>query len=112
MVWDSARPRFQESERLLEMIEIRRQGDGYIIPFIVEPGAARNRIFGQYGERVKIAVTAPPEGGKANDALRKLLSRSLGVNRSQVQIVSGHRSRRKEVLIERVDKSTLEAILV
>ena len=93
------------------MIELRRQADGYVIPLLVQPGASRDRICGEQGGRLKIAVTAPPEDGKANDALTKLLCRHLGLKRSQIQIISGHRSRQKQVFIKHADKSNLEAML-
>ena len=93
------------------MVEIRRHNGGYVLPLLVSPGASRDRICGEHGGRVKIAVSAPPESGKANEAVRRCLSRRLRVSRSQIQILSGQHSRQKEVLIERVDRPALEAIL-
>ncbi|WP_457567363.1 DUF167 domain-containing protein [Desulfurobacterium sp.] len=49
--------------------------------------------------KLKIKVTAPPEGGKANDAVRRLLSEKLKVPVSSIEIVKGGTSRNKIVSI-------------
>ncbi|MHC4481572.1 MAG: DUF167 domain-containing protein [Planctomycetota bacterium] len=77
----------------------------------VVPGAGRDRLYGEHGGRLKLSVSAPPERGKANRAVRRLLAARLGVNPSQIRILSGHNSRLKEVLIERVRSDALEAII-
>lgn len=46
---------------------------------------------------LKVAVTAPPEDGKANAALEKLLAKRLGLPRTTVSVVSGHTGRSKLV---------------
>ena len=63
------------------------------------PGASRNEIAGVVGDRLKIRVTAPPEGGKANNAICKLLASSLGVKVKQISIERGETSRAKIVRI-------------
>lgn len=61
----------------------------------VVPKASRSRIVGWLGDALKIAVTAPPEGGRANTAVTELLAASLDVPVSRVQCVAGHASSRK-----------------
>ena len=78
----------------------RRDGDAWILPVYVQPGARRERVVGVHGDAVKIAVNASPEKGKANTALRALLAREFGVRPSAVALVSGRTSRRKEVRVE------------
>jgi uncharacterized protein (TIGR00251 family) len=63
----------------------------------VVPGASRSGIAGVLGDRLKVRVAAPPEGGKANRALVELLSRWLGVR--DVEIVAGHSSAEKIVRV-------------
>jgi uncharacterized protein (TIGR00251 family) len=55
------------------------------------------------GEELKIALTAPPVEGAANEALIKFLARLLDWPASQVKIVSGQASRHKTVLIENLE---------
>ncbi len=66
----------------------------------VKPGAARTRVVGRYGERLKVEVAAPPEGGKANAALLDFLSERLG---AAVSLSGGMASRDKAVLVEGLD---------
>jgi len=56
-------------------------------------------------------VTAPPVRGKANRRVVLLVAKHLGVKRSQVEIVSGHSSRRKTVRIDGVNSDEVRRIL-
>ena len=93
------------------MVRVRKTPEGYVVPMLVTPGASRNRLCGEHNGTVKVSLTAPPEKGKANKALCSFISRELGINRSQVRIISGRTSRQKEVLLERVPYSALEGII-
>ena len=66
----------------------------------VQPRASRNSIEIGADGTVRIRVTAPPDRGKANEAVVKLLSKNLGIPKSSVRIVRGHTSRSKSVQIE------------
>ncbi len=55
----------------------------------VHPKARRDSVQVIEGGSLKIDVTAPPEGGKANDAVIALLAKALGVAKSDVEIVRG-----------------------
>lgn len=63
------------------------------------PGASRSRIVGWLGDHLKVAVAAPPEGGKANKAICALLAEVLGVKAQDVQVVAGGSSPRKRVFV-------------
>lgn len=63
----------------------------------VSPGARRTEIAGRHGEGWKVRVAAPPEGGRANEAVLSLLAERLDVPRRAVSIISGHASRDKVV---------------
>ncbi len=76
--------------RGLEALEIREVAGGVEFGVKVVPGASRTKTAGIWGNAVKIAVSAPPEGGKANAALIRLLAGVLGVKRADVTIISGH----------------------
>ena len=64
------------------------------------PGASRDAIAGMLGDRVKVRVSAPPEGGKANKAIIKLFARTLGCKPAQVSITSGHTNPEKSIMVE------------
>jgi uncharacterized protein (TIGR00251 family) len=70
----------------------------------VQPGARRNALVGRLdGGAWKLAVSAPPEDGRANAAVEELLAALLGVKRRQVTVARGHGSRAKQVEIEGLD---------
>lgn len=65
----------------------------------VTPRARQNKVAGKVGAAWKVYVTAPPEDGRANDAVTELLAEKLGVQRRQIEIVAGHTGRNKVVRI-------------
>jgi uncharacterized protein (TIGR00251 family) len=58
-------------------------------------GSRQSGIAGLLGDRLKVRVSAPPEAGRANDAVRQLLASSFGVAGRDVLLVSGAASRDK-----------------
>ena len=69
------------------------------LPIKVVPGSSRNCIAGWLGEALRVRVTAPPERGKANTAVEKVIAKALGVPNDAVNIVKGPTSPRKIVEI-------------
>jgi uncharacterized protein len=67
------------------------------ISVTVSPGANRTELVGRHGDGWKARVAAPPERGRANDALVELLSDALQVPRSSVRVVSGLTAKAKVV---------------
>ncbi len=81
------------------MIPVRDGDKGATFAVRVQPRASRNAIAGQVGEALKIALTAPPVEGRANEACIEFLANLLKVPRSSVTIASGESSRNKVVRI-------------
>jgi uncharacterized protein (TIGR00251 family) len=82
---------------------VRRERDGVLLDVQVVPRASRERIGPIVGNRLKVQLTAPPVDGEANEALRALLARTLGVSRAAVEIVNGLSGRRKTVRVSGAD---------
>lgn len=82
------------------MLDIATTIAGVILSIRTQPGSSKNRIIGEYGGRLKLAVTAAPEKGKANKAVIKLLADTLRIHESSIHIISGETSRDKRLLIE------------
>jgi uncharacterized protein len=74
----------------------------------VAPGATRAGIVGRHGEAWKVRVTAAPEGGRANDAVVRLLADTLSLPREAVTLVSGHGARDKIVELAGIGPSQIE----
>ena len=81
-------------------IAIVAQEDGSILPVVAHPGARREGVLGIRGGALRVAVTAPPDKGKANAAIQSLLARALGCKPAQVALISGATSRQKRFLIQ------------
>jgi len=65
----------------------------------VVPRAKKNEIAGVVGGALKVRIAAPPEKGKANEALVEFLAQALGVRKRQVEIVRGQRARNKIIRV-------------
>jgi len=84
---------------------ISKTNDGVKIPLKVSAGASKTKIIGLYGSALKVAVNAPHEQGKANQALIRLMEKSLGVSKKQIKIITGQTSKIKIVEIIGIDLS-------
>ena len=70
-----------------------------ILSLWVQPRASRNEILGYRGDGLRVRVTAAPAEGEANRLCREVLAEALGIPPSRVEILSGHRGRRKRVRV-------------
>lgn len=84
---------------------------GIIVSVRTQPGASRNRIIGEYGGRLKLAVTSAPEKGKANKAVIELLAGTLDISESSIHIISGESSRDKRLMIEGLSSLDIQSLL-
>lgn len=90
-------------------VELKEDSRGVLLPILAQPKARRNGLTGVHDGRLRVAVTQPPEKGKANAAIVKLLAKSLGLKRSQIELVSGETSSRKLLAISGLSRDELEA---
>ena len=97
--------------RVIDQLRIEQDGDDALVWVKAVPGASRDVIAGVLGDRLKVRVGAPPEGGKANKAVCALLARALGVKPRDVSIRSGRSSPEKIVRIEGADADALRGRL-
>jgi len=74
----------------------------------VSPGANSAHVVGRHGEAWKVRVAAPPEGGRANEAVVRLLAETLSLPRDAVTLVSGHGARDKIVQLAGLDPTQIE----
>lgn len=77
---------------------VERDG-GCTLLLRVQPGARRSRVVGTLGPAVKVAVTAPPEDGRANEEVCALIARLAGVRPRDVTVRIGGASRSKSVFV-------------
>jgi uncharacterized protein len=90
------------------MVLLRESKKGLTFDVQVIPHASRAEIAGAQEGVFKVKVTAPPVEGAANEACIKLLAGRLRLKKSQMEISSGAKSRRKTVLVRDVSRTELE----
>ena len=74
----------------------------------VVPGSSRDQIVGWLGDALKIKVMAPPEKGKANEAVVNLLATKLGVSTDDIEVASGDSSPSKVIIITGMDDESIK----
>ena len=77
----------------------------------VQPKAKRNAVLGERAGALRVSVTAPPEDGRANDAVLALLRDHFKLSRSQLALLSGQTNRNKVILVRGVTPQQLAALL-
>ncbi|MGO8691194.1 MAG: DUF167 domain-containing protein [Thermoguttaceae bacterium] len=89
------------------MIDLQPHAEGVILPVRAQPGSRRNELRGEQDGMLKVCVTQSPEKGKANKALGALLSKSLALRKSQIELIAGETSPQKRFLIRGVTAEEL-----
>ena len=93
------------------MLRLTVEKDAVLLPVKIVPGASRTRCLGEWEGRARIAIAAPPEKGRANEALVKFLAGLLGLHRRDVSVASGHTTPLKTIRIERAAADAIRAAL-
>ena len=77
----------------------------------VSPRADRTGLVGRHGDGWKVRVAAPPESGRANDAVVQLIASTLSVPKDAVTVVSGRTGRDKIIELAGLDARQVDARL-
>ena len=81
------------------MVAIKNSPKGIAFAVKVHPRAKKNAITGEVGDALKLALTAPPVDGKANEACIEFFAKLLNLPRSSVTIAAGQTSRNKVICV-------------
>jgi len=81
----------------VEQLDIRDVAGGVVIAVKAVPGSSRNRVVGVLGDCLKVAVSVPPEKGRANKAIAVVVARAVGVPARRVRVVAGQGGPRKQL---------------
>ncbi|CAN5644189.1 DUF167 domain-containing protein [soil metagenome] len=82
------------------MIELTEHAGGTILLVRAQPGARQNSVLGEHAGALRVAVTAPPEDGKANAAIAEVLANAIGCKGAAIALLSGETSRQKRFLVQ------------
>ena len=84
---------------------------GCAVTVKVTPRAAKNAILGAEADWLRVALTAPPVDGKANEAARRFLAEALDLPRTSVTLLSGQTARLKRFAIAGLTPEALRSKL-
>jgi uncharacterized protein (TIGR00251 family) len=90
-------------------IELSPHPGGIILPVRAQPGASKNALRGEQNGMLKVSVTQIAEKGKANKAIIDVLAKSLGLRRSQIELIAGELQPQKRFLIHDISADDLAA---
>ncbi|HOA74736.1 MAG TPA: DUF167 domain-containing protein [Phycisphaerae bacterium] len=93
------------------MLQLTQQGKDVLLDVKVVPKSSRDRIVGELDGALKVTVSAAPERGAANEAVRKLIAKSLGVRVQQVTVESGLTNPRKTIRIVGTSCESVQTLL-
>jgi len=93
------------------MLPVNETAAGASFAVKVHPRARRNAITGTVGDAIKLAVTAPPVEGKANQAVIEFFADFFAIPRSSVSIASGETSRNKVVRVSGISIQRVRELL-
>ena len=88
------------------MLNIRKTPEGIIFKIFVQTRSSESIVVGLRGDALKIKLTAAPVNNAANQMCIKYLAKRLGVAKSSLEIIKGHTSRSKQLLL-RSDQVTI-----
>jgi uncharacterized protein (TIGR00251 family) len=74
---------------------MRVSGTELLLDIKAVPGASKSRIAGISAGRIRVAIAAAPEDGKANEELRSFLAKSFGIPKKSIPLKAGEKSRLK-----------------
>jgi uncharacterized protein len=90
------------------VIPVRETTGGVTFAVKVQPRARKNAVTGKVGEALKLALTAPPLEGRANQALIQFLADFFEIPSASVTIASGAKSKLKRVRVSGVSTAAVQ----
>lgn len=90
------------------MIPLQESAKGVAFAVKVHPRARKNAITGAVGDALKLALTAPPVEGRANQAVIEFFADLFAIPRASVTIASGETSRNKVVRVAGLSRAAVE----
>lgn len=91
-------------------MRVEERDGALFIDVQVVPRSSRTAVGPWVGDRLRVAVTAPPVDGAANQAVIEAVAEALGVRRAAVTIVRGETGRRKTVRVEGSNRAALDIL--
>ena len=88
-------------------LDIQAWKDGAAFRIKVHARARRERLAGVHGAALRVEVTAPPERGKANRAVLRLLADGLDLSGASLCLLAGETSSEKRIGVRGMSAAAL-----
>src|SRR5205823_4214802 len=98
-------------ECVTSMLTLEPDPRGVVLSIRAHASARRSAILGVREGALRVAVTAAPEKGKANRAIIAVLSKTLGISKAQIELVSGETSAKKRLLVRNIEMDLLRQMI-
>ena len=92
------------------MIRFTEKDDALFFAVRVVPRASKSEIVGEHDGALKVRIAVPPVEGAANAELVKILAKTFGVSKTQVEIVAGETSKTKQIKVVGGNMESLQRI--
>lgn len=89
------------------MVELKPHVDGVLLPIRAQPGGKRNELRSAVDGHLKVVVTQVAEAGKANQAIVKVLAKTLNPSKSHIELLNGQKRTSKVFLIRDITVTEL-----
>ena len=89
------------------MIDVKEAEGGATFAVKASAGGKRNAVVGVHGEALKVAVSAPRDKGRANEALVEVIAEALGVPKKSVALIKGETSTDKRFMVAGMNAAAL-----
>ena len=88
-------------------LTLQAHAEGVVLRVRASPGARKGRLLGVLAGALKVAVAAPPEKGRANDAIAALLAKELGLPARGIYLLSGATAKDKRFVVTAITAAEL-----
>lgn len=92
------------------MIKCSERDGSLLFTVRVVPRAARSSVTGEHDGALRVRVAAPPVDGAANEELVRVLAQALDLPAREVEIMSGHSSKLKQIRARGAARERLESL--
>lgn len=93
------------------MIKTRKMEGGIVLPVRVQPSSSKEGIMGVHAGHLKVAVNAPPDRGRANKAVIKVLAKWLKVKSANIYLIHGEKTKDKEVFLKNITEKDIHKLV-
>ncbi len=93
------------------MINLNEKDGAIFFNVKVVPRSSKSEIVGELDGALKVKIASPPVDGAANAELIKLLAKTFGVSKSEIEITGGHTSKNKQLKISGLDAEKFAGLI-